>query len=328
MTNHHIGPRAAVTLLAPLLAGALTLTAVTAPTYADSAENSGSYDDDTYIVKLADAPVAAYEGGLPRLKRTAPTAGKRLDADSATVEKYVAHLDDRRERVLDAVPGIETLHDYSYTFNGFAAELTGRQAAKLSATPGVVSVTRNTVAQLTDTGPDHGPGADVFGRAGADGGTETYIRVVADGRAEDEDKDEDEARFPAPEAQQAPSPLKDERPAGPPPSGARGTARETPTGPAAADAPHAPSSKTPGTTRSARFPDTPVSSASPVRRASGRRPAAPSTPEKASSSGSWTPGSTRRTRCSPRCRSRARTPRPSRRSGTATASPATTPRTR
>ncbi|WP_328506685.1 S8 family serine peptidase [Streptomyces sp. NBC_00391] len=257
MTNHHIGPRAAVTLLAPLLAGALTLTAVTAPTYADSAENSGSYDDDTYIVKLADAPVAAYEGGLPRLKRTAPTAGKRLDADSATVEKYVAHLDDRRERVLDAVPGIETLHDYSYTFNGFAAELTGRQAAKLSATPGVVSVTRNTVAQLTDTGPDHGPGADVFGRAGADGGTETYIRVVADGRAEDEDKDEDEARFPAPEAQQAPSPLKDERPAGPPPSGARGTARETPTGPAAADAPHAPSSKTPGTTRSARFPDTP-----------------------------------------------------------------------
>ncbi|WP_338897128.1 S8 family serine peptidase [Streptomyces sp. TG1A-60] len=188
MTNHHISPRAAVTLLAPLLGGALTVTAVIAPTFAadaDSTGSDGSHGADTYIVKLADAPVAAYEGGLPRLKRTAPATGRRLDADSAKVEKYVAHLDDRRERVLDAVPGVETLHDYSYTFNGFAAELTGRQAAKLTTTPGVVSVTRNTVAQLTSAGPDHGPGADAAGRAGVD------VRAEAD--------------TPAPEAQQPPS---------------------------------------------------------------------------------------------------------------------------
>ncbi|WP_406197688.1 S8 family serine peptidase [Streptomyces europaeiscabiei] len=151
LTNHHIHPRAAATLLAPLLAGALTLTAVTAPSYANSTESSGSYGHDTYtytyIVKLADAPVAAYEGGLPRLKRTAPAAGKRLDAGSTAVRSYVRHLDSRRDEVLDAVPGAKKLYDYDYTFNGFAARLTGRQATKLAVTPGVLSVTRSTVVQ-------------------------------------------------------------------------------------------------------------------------------------------------------------------------------------
>ncbi|MFI9170032.1 S8 family serine peptidase [Streptomyces lincolnensis] len=163
MTRTSIRPRAAVTALASLLAGALTLMAVTAPGSAADANSPGSggrYSDGTYIIELADPPVAAYEGGLPRLKRTASTAGTRLDADSATVKQYVAHLDDRRKQVLDAVPGVETLYDYSYTFSGFAAELTGRQAAKLASTPGVVAVTRNRVVQLPSTGPNGGPGAE------------------------------------------------------------------------------------------------------------------------------------------------------------------------
>lgn len=208
MTNHHIRPRAAVTLLAPLLAGTMTVTAVIAPTFAadaGSAPAGGGHGTDTYIVKLADAPVAAYEGGLPRLRRTAPLAGGRLDADSATVRTYVAHLDDRRERVLDAVPGVESLYDYAYAFNGFAAELTGRQAAKLAATPGVVSVTRNTVAQLTDARPDHGPGTEGDGRA------ETYIRVEAADSTGNRTGDRaagrsDGAEVPAPSPGPAPAP--------------------------------------------------------------------------------------------------------------------------
>ncbi|WP_327744382.1 S8 family serine peptidase [Streptomyces europaeiscabiei] len=270
MTRTHIRPRVAVTTLVPLLAGALTLTAVIAPTFAansnsnsnsNSTGSGDSYGNDTYIVKLADAPVAAYEGGLPRLKRTAPAAGRRLDADSATVEKYVAHLDDRRERILAAVPGVESLYDYAYTFNGFAAELTGRQAAKLAATPGVVSVTRNTVAPLTPTGPDHGPGA------GADGRAKTYVRIEAGDKVDAEA--EADAEVPSPEAQQPPSPPKDAWHAGPSSSGARdcdtcgspARARSAITGPAPAAAtartPHAPSSKASRTTDPARFPDTP-----------------------------------------------------------------------
>ncbi|KPI03981.1 Cucumisin [Actinobacteria bacterium OK074] len=191
MTHHHKQPRAALTALVPLLAGTLTLTTVIPPAQAsetNSPATKASYVQGTYIVKLSDPPAAAYEGGLPRLKRTAPATGKRLDGDSAPVEKYVAHLDDRRERVLDAVPGVKTLYDYSYTFSGFAADLTGKQAAKLAATPGVVSVTRNTIAQLTSASLDHGPGAeaDVRGKDGVRTGTGD--------------------KAPSPTPQQAPSP--------------------------------------------------------------------------------------------------------------------------
>ncbi|WP_149823549.1 S8 family serine peptidase [Streptomyces tailanensis] len=172
MTHHHIRPRAAVTFLAPLLAGALTLTAVTAPTaYAadNSRENGRSYDPGIYVVTLADPSVAAYEGGLPRLKRTAPKGGKRLDPDSGAVDAYREHLDDRRDDVLDAVPGVKPLYDYDFTLNGFAAKLTGRQASKLAGTSGVVSVTRSKVSKLTADAPtpDHGPAADALGRSDA-----------------------------------------------------------------------------------------------------------------------------------------------------------------
>ncbi|MDX2932399.1 S8 family serine peptidase [Streptomyces ipomoeae] len=184
MTLHHIRPRAAVTLLTPLLAGALTLTAVTAPVFAadaGSAESGASgasgsnenFGPGTYVVKLADAPVAAYEGGLPRLKRTASTAGRRLDTDSAAVKDYLEHLDTRRDKVLDAVPGVRPLYRYDYTFNGFAAELTAKQARTLADQPGVVSLTRSTVSHLTSDAPapDHGPGVGAAGRADAGTGT-------------------------------------------------------------------------------------------------------------------------------------------------------------
>lgn len=222
--------------------------AVLSPTFAADANSTGtgvSYGDGTYIVKLDGQPVAGYRGDLPGLKRTAPAAGKRLDADSATVEKYVAHLDDRRERVLDAVPGVETLYDYSYTFNGFAAELTGRQAAKLTSTPGVVSVTRNTVAQLTSTGPNDGPGAGAG--AGADGQAETYIRTAADGR------DGAQGKVPTPAAQQPPSPDDVSRSRGEGLSGARSAL----TGPTAVRTPHTSDAKALRTARPAQFPDTP-----------------------------------------------------------------------
>ena len=101
----------------------------------------------TYVVKLTDAPVAAYEGGLRGLKRTMPASGKRLDTASSASREYVRRLDARRDRVLDAVPGARKLYDYDYTFSGFAAKLTAGQAAELARTPGVVSVTKSTVTR-------------------------------------------------------------------------------------------------------------------------------------------------------------------------------------
>lgn len=151
--HRHRHPRGVAALLAPLLAGSLTL-AGTASAHAaadspDSSQTNRSYSAGTYVVQLSDEPVATYEGGLPRLKQTAPESGKRFDADSGAVKNYLRHLDTRRDDVLDAVPGVKKLYDYDYALNGFAARLTGRQATRLANTPGVVSVTPSKGHRIT-----------------------------------------------------------------------------------------------------------------------------------------------------------------------------------
>ncbi|MEV0224937.1 S8 family peptidase [Streptomyces sp. NPDC050704] len=140
--------RAAVRRLIPLLTGTLVLAGTLAPARAETADTPG-YAAGTYVVKLADQPVATYQGGLKDLKRTAPAPGDRLRTGTNTVRAYLRHLDSRRDEVLDEVPGIQKLYKYDYTFNGFAAKLTARQAMELAATPGVISLTRDKAERLT-----------------------------------------------------------------------------------------------------------------------------------------------------------------------------------
>ncbi|CAM5273421.1 hypothetical protein [Streptomyces canus] len=79
-----------------------------APAQAEPTDTPG-YAAGTYVVKLADQPVAAYQGGLKDLKRTAPAQGDRLKTDTTAVRAYLRHLDSRRDEVLDAVSGIKNL---------------------------------------------------------------------------------------------------------------------------------------------------------------------------------------------------------------------------
>ena len=126
--------------------GASDATAAPAPLVGPSA---------TYLVQLADAPVASYRGTVRDLRSTRPNPGARLDAGSPDVRRYLAHLADRRSSVLARVPGARRLYDYSYTFSGFAAQLTGEQAATLAAAPGVVAVIRDGRRRLdTHSTPD------------------------------------------------------------------------------------------------------------------------------------------------------------------------------
>ncbi|MDX3716579.1 S8 family serine peptidase [Streptomyces caniscabiei] len=146
--------------MALLLACPLALTtAAPAPAVmdADSGRNEGTYRTGTYLVKLADEPLATYGGGLRGLKGTASTAGKRLDVGSGAAKSYLRYLERRRDAVVGAVPGIKEQYAYAYTFNGFAAELTGGQAEKLAAVPGVVSLTRSTVLRTAVAGRDAVP---------------------------------------------------------------------------------------------------------------------------------------------------------------------------
>lgn len=96
-----------------------------------------------YIVSLIDEPVLAYEGAIKGLKATAPKAGQKIDPYSTAVTQYAAYLDSKHDAALNSVGGGKKLYSYHYSFNGFAAELTESQAAKLATVEGVRSVTPN-----------------------------------------------------------------------------------------------------------------------------------------------------------------------------------------
>ncbi|WP_330346855.1 S8 family peptidase [Streptomyces sp. NBC_00582] len=173
--------------MAPL-AASLAIVCAVVPAHADLNGRPGNAEARMYVVKLAEPPVTTYQGGLKGLARTAPSPGNRLRTGTDAVKAYVRHLDDRRDEVLDDVPGVRKLYEYSYAFNGFAAKLTARQAAQLSATPGVVSLTPDKAVPLPPA-PDGSTSAaatwDVRTPAAARGDQPRHRRSVpdAEGRA-------------------------------------------------------------------------------------------------------------------------------------------------
>ena len=105
-----------------------------------------------YIVQLADAPAATYAGGVSGIAATRPASGAKLDSTAPNVRAYVNHLAVRRSAEL-AKAGMRaaTLHNYSYTFNGFSAQLTDAQAQQLKKSSGVASVVESTLHTVDTT---------------------------------------------------------------------------------------------------------------------------------------------------------------------------------
>ncbi|MFI6679440.1 S8 family serine peptidase [Kribbella sp. NPDC050470] len=93
-----------------------------------------------YIVQLDDAPVAEYGGGIAGLPSTRVAPGGKLLKTAAPVLEYVQHLTRERQEVLAKVPGAQKLYDYSYTYAGFAAQMSYDEAVKLAKSSGVKSV--------------------------------------------------------------------------------------------------------------------------------------------------------------------------------------------
>ena len=105
----------------------------------------------TYIVQLADAPLASYSGQLRGLAATRPVAGSKLDARSAAARAYTGYLDAQRNAVLSRLQGVKALHTYTVAFNGFAAQLSPVEAQLLMTSPDVVSVVPSEVRQVETT---------------------------------------------------------------------------------------------------------------------------------------------------------------------------------
>lgn len=126
-------------LPAAVALGALVAQAAV-PGPAAVADPAPAKDPQTYIVQMALDPVATYDGGVAGLAATKPGKGKKINPKSANVTKYADHVRGEQDRVVGKV-GAKRLNTYVYSFDGFAAQLTDAQAARLRAMPDVVAVT-------------------------------------------------------------------------------------------------------------------------------------------------------------------------------------------
>lgn len=102
---------------------------------------------DSYIVRLIEAPVVAYEGDIAGLEAT-KTNGRKLDVKDAKVGRYVAHLAKRHDDVAAAVGVTTRFYDYFYSFNGFAATLTSKQATALRKRSDVENVEKDRLGHV------------------------------------------------------------------------------------------------------------------------------------------------------------------------------------
>lgn len=102
----------------------------------------------TYIVQLADAPVANYTGGISGLPATKPAAGSRLDISAQAVQEYIAYLEQKQASAAAIVPAAEIVHQYKLVLNGFAARLTDAEVRALKKSGAVADISADTPRTL------------------------------------------------------------------------------------------------------------------------------------------------------------------------------------
>ncbi len=98
-----------------------------------------------YIVRLAEPAAAGYDGSIGGLRATRPAKGTKFDSRHPDVVNYRAHLASRQDAVMRSAGVAKALRNYGYVFNGFAAQMSDEQAAKLAGTRGVLSVSKDEI---------------------------------------------------------------------------------------------------------------------------------------------------------------------------------------
>jgi subtilisin family serine protease len=187
---------AALAVGLPLLLTSMAATpAIAAPGGKDMAIGSqnaapAGFTDGRYIVVLAGAAAAAYEGETPGLAPTKPQNGRKLDTGSPNYKAYDAHLR-QQQRDVAASQGVTPQKQFTAALNGFSAQLTAAQAMELSKDKKVLAVAPDvenapdytTTDFLKLTGPD-GMWAKQFGGE-ANAGKGTVVGVIDSGYAPD-----------------------------------------------------------------------------------------------------------------------------------------------
>ena len=151
-------------LMADVQAPAASGDIASTPEDTDRKARGAKAGNNVYIVQLDDLPATAYDGRIKGLGATKPKKGQKIDPDSPAVASYVAHLSAKHDKLLQGVGNARKLYSYGYVFNGFAAELSDAQAAKLAMTKGVLAVGKDELRSV-----DTSSTPNFLGLAGASG---------------------------------------------------------------------------------------------------------------------------------------------------------------
>jgi subtilisin family serine protease len=159
-----------------LTAGAAMAFVATKPTSPDVRQNAPQ--NGVYIVQMLAAPAVSYSGGIAGYNATKPGKGQKIDPLAANTLSYVSYLKGKHDEAVRKVRGGAKIYDYTYSFNGFAAKLTEKQAAALAKQSDVLAVTPDELQEInTSTTPSFlgltGAG-NLWDQLGGPTGTKTH----------------------------------------------------------------------------------------------------------------------------------------------------------
>ncbi len=126
----------------------------------DAGKGTQPANNGIYIVRMKQQPVVAYNGGLAGYPATQPGRGQKIDPLNPNVVKYAGYLDSRHNQAISQAGGRSPVYHYRYSYNGFAAQLTPAQAAKMKYVSGVLDVTPDEIHYLETSSTPHFLGLD------------------------------------------------------------------------------------------------------------------------------------------------------------------------
>jgi len=148
-------------------------TKVNAATTTGSAEivSASSVQVDTYIVVLEGDPLATYRGTIAGLAATSPkaTGATKLSARTAESRAYLTYVEAQQASFIATATRelghpLEITYRYQATLNGFAARMTGAEAARIAKLAGVRFVEKERLYELhTDAGPNWIGAPEIWG---------------------------------------------------------------------------------------------------------------------------------------------------------------------
>ncbi|HSQ17936.1 MAG TPA: S8 family serine peptidase [Anaerolineales bacterium] len=118
-------------------------------------------ENGIYVVRLQDASLAAYRGGIAGLRATSPeaTGARQLDPSSADSQAYLDYLRSKQGELLSGMTRafghpIEVKYQYLHVLNAMAVRISHEEAQQAYNLPGVIAVYPSELRHLnTDVGP-------------------------------------------------------------------------------------------------------------------------------------------------------------------------------